>query len=46
MEITQPLFKLGPPDFAWQQIQVIPTDDDDDGDDYDNNDDDEKPKLP
>ena len=26
---------LGPPDFAWKQIQIVPTDDDDE---YDNND--------
>ena len=34
MAVTQPIFKLEPPDFAWQQIQIISTDDDDD--DYDN----------
>ena len=45
MAITWPIFKLGPPDFAWQQIQRIPADDDDDdNDDHDN--DDEKPKWP
>ena len=37
MAITQPIFKLGLPDFAWQQIQIIPTDDDDDDNDYDDN---------
>ena len=47
MAITQPIFKPGAPDFAWQQIQIIPTD----GDDNDNNDDndnydDEKPQWP
>ena len=26
MAITQPIFKLGSPDFSWQQIQTIPTD--------------------
>ena len=42
MAIPQPIFKLGSRDFAWVQIQIIPTDDadDDDNDDYD----DEKPK--
>ena len=29
---------LEPPDFAWKQIQIVPTDDDDE---YDNNDDDD-----
>ena len=33
--ITQSFFMLGPPDFAWKQIQIVPTDDDDE---YDNND--------
>ena len=27
MVVTHPIFKLEPPDFAWQQIQIIPTDD-------------------
>ena len=44
MAITQPIFKLGLPDFAWQQIQITPTYDDDDNDD--NDDDLEKPKWP
>ena len=33
MGITQPIFKLGPPDFAQQQIFIIPTNEDND-DDY------------
>ena len=37
MDITQPIFKLQPPDFAWQQIQIIPNCDDDDDDDNNNN---------
>ena len=40
MAITQPVFKLGPPDFAWEQIYVIPTDNHNDDDDYNNNDND------
>ena len=44
MTITQPIFKLEPPNFARQQMQIIPTDenhdDDDDKDDNDDNDDD------
>ena len=44
MDIARPNLKLGAPDFAWQQIQIIPTDDEndhgDDDDDYDDNDDD------
>ena len=43
MAVTQAIFKLEPPDFAWQQIQIISIDDDDDDDDnnnIDNNDDD------
>ena len=42
MAITQPIFKLGPPYFACQSIQVISTEDDndDDADDADDNDDD------
>ena len=55
MAITEPILKLGPPDFAWQQIQIIPTDDvnnddyndDNDVDDDDDDDnDDEKPNWP
>ena len=30
---TQSIFKLGPPDFAWKQIQIISTDDNNDDDD-------------
>ena len=40
MAITQPIFKLERPDFAWQQIQKIPTDNDNNNDnniDNDNN---------
>ena len=33
MAITQPIFKIEPPDFAWLQIQIISTDDDNDDDD-------------
>ena len=33
MAITQPILKLEPADFTWQQIQIIPTDNDDDDDD-------------
>ena len=53
MVITQLIFMPGPPDFAWQQIQIIPTNDDDhdddnhdnyDDDDDDDDDNDEKPK--
>ena len=32
MTVTQPIFKLEPPDFAWQQIYIISTDDNDDDD--------------
>ena len=36
--VSQSIFKLGPPDFAWKQIQIISNidddDDDDDKDDY------------
>ena len=39
MATTQPIFKLGCPDFAWYYIYVIPNKNDDDSDD-----DDEKPK--
>ena len=40
MAITQPIFKLEPPDFAWYQIQIISTDDNnyDDNDNDNNND--------
>ena len=43
--VTQSIFKLGRPDFAWKQIQIISNiydddDDDDDGDDDDDDDDD------
>ena len=31
--ITQSIFKLGPLDFAWKQIQIISTDDKNDDDD-------------
>ena len=30
MAITQPTFKLEPPDLAWQQIKIIPTGDNND----------------
>ena len=30
MAIARPNLKLGAPDFAWQQIQIIPTDDEND----------------
>ena len=33
MAVTQPIFKLEPPDFTWQQIWIIPPDDDN----YDDN---------
>ena len=33
MAISEPIFKLGPPDFAWHQILIIATND---GDDYGN----------
>ena len=39
MAVTQPIVKLEPPDFAWQQIKIIPTDDDNDNNN-DNDDDD------
>ena len=40
--VTQLIFKLGPPDFAWKQIQIISNIyDDDDDDDEDDDDDDE-----
>ena len=35
--VTQSILKLGPPDFAWKQIQ-IDIDDDDDNDDVDDDD--------
>ena len=31
--VTQLILKLGPPDFAWKQIQIISTDDNNDDDD-------------
>ena len=37
MAVTQPIFKLEPPDFAWQQIQIISTDDNNDDDNNNNN---------
>ena len=40
MAVTQPIFKLEPPDFAWQQIQIISTDDNN-NDDNENDDDDD-----
>ena len=43
MGITQSFFKIGPPNFAWKQIYIIPTD----GDNHDaDNDDNAKLKLP
>ena len=39
MAVTQPIFKLEPPDFAWQQIQILSTDEYDDDNDDDNNND-------
>ena len=42
MAVTQPIFKLEPPDFAWQQIQIISTDDNNnDNNDNDNKNDDD-----
>ena len=41
MAVTQPIFKLEPPDFAWQQIQIISTDDNNNDDNDNNNDDDD-----
>ena len=38
--VTQSIFKLGPPDFAWKQIQIISNIDDDDYDDDDDDNDD------
>ena len=55
MATSQPIFKLGYPDFPRQQIQIIPTDDDNDDNDNDDNDNnynnddddgDERPKWP
>ena len=43
--ITQSISKLGPPDFAWKQIQIISNiydDDDDEDDDHDHDDKDDK----
>ena len=37
--VTQSIFKLEPPDFAWKQIQIISADDDDDDHDHDHGDD-------
>ena len=37
--ITQSFFMLEPPDFAWKQIYIVPTDDDDENDDNDDDDD-------
>ena len=39
MAVTQPIFKLEPPDFAWQQIQIISTDDNNNNNNNDNDDD-------
>ena len=39
MAVTQSIFILEPPDFAWQQIQILSTDDDNDDNDDDNNND-------
>ena len=41
MAITQPIFKLEPPDFACQQIQIISTDDNNNNNDNNNDDDDD-----
>ena len=41
MAVTQPIFKLEPPDFSWQQIQIISTDDNDDDDNDNDSDDDD-----
>ena len=35
--VTQSIFKLGPPDFAWKQIQIISNIYDDDNDEDDDN---------
>ena len=38
ISVTQSIFKLGPPDCVWKQIQIIPNDDKDDNDeDYSSN---------
>ena len=49
MDVTQSICQLGAPNFAWQQIQIIPKDDDNDqgddddyDDDYDNDYDDDE----
>ena len=39
MAVTKPIFKLEPPDFAWQQIQILSTDEYDNDNDDDNNND-------
>ena len=39
--VTQSIFKLGPPDFAWKQIQIISNIYDDDDDDEDEDEDDQ-----
>ena len=36
--VTQSTFKLGPPDFAWQQIQIVPTEEVDEEEEEDDND--------
>ena len=40
--VTQSIFKLGTPDFAWKQIQIISNIYDDDDDEDDDDDDDDK----
>ena len=40
--VTQSIFKLGRPDFAWKQIQIISNIYNDDDDDDDDGDDDDK----
>ena len=37
MSVIQTIFKLEPPDFASQQIQIIPTDDEDEDNNNDKN---------
>ena len=37
--VTQSILKLGPPNFAWNQVQII-SNSDDDYDDYDDDNDD------
>ena len=39
--VTQSIFKLGPRDFVWKQIQIISNIDYNDDDDYNNDDDDD-----